>query len=370
VDANQANQLADAQLAELTAARAAVLAQVAKLGEYGGPTLRPTSLNTQQRMREPHADLANKLDARAQAGLSAEGEDFPRRSAAIRGSVPAGLLALVGAILLVLAVAGAVFTAGAAHVLILTIVGVIALAGGVGTAIPLAVYASKDPLRLTAADRHHLHETKRWQSRQGWIGPQSGSEERRLVIVARDLVERIVSSPAWVSGHLSAHRTQLNLAAELDQIDEQAFGLAVLRAQLRAGPSIPGDQRVAAAEEGWRRLVDRVAGLWIYADRLTGVQQELARQAAEYDAAFADGQVARLVAGSVRDELAADSLRSLSDELSTPVKPHDTELNNPGLNNPGLNNPGPDNPGSNNAESSAGPGTETGPAPRNGSGPV
>jgi hypothetical protein len=324
VDVNRANEQANQELA---AARAGVLAQVAKLGEYGGPTLRPTSLNTQQRMREPQAELANKLDARAQAGLAAEGADYPRKGAALRGAVPAGLSALLGAILLVVSVASAAVTGGSAQVLILTIVGLVALAGGIGAGIPLAVYASKDPLRLTSADRHNLHETKRWQSRQGWIGPQSGSAERRLVIVARDLVERIVASPAWVSGQLNTHRTQLDLAEELDQIDEQAFGLAVLRAQLRAGLPVPGDQRAVAAEQGWQLLVDRVAGLWIYADRLSQVQQELARQAAEYDAAFADGQVARLVAGSVRDELAADTLRSLSDELRKPSYPNGTELN-------------------------------------------
>ncbi|HEY4458165.1 MAG TPA: hypothetical protein VGN81_27875, partial [Pseudonocardiaceae bacterium] len=54
----------------------------------------------------------------------------------------------------------------------------------------------------------------------------------------------------------------------------------------------------------------------VYADRLAGMQQRLARQAAEYEATYADGTVAKLVAGAVRDELAADTLRSLSDELN------------------------------------------------------
>ncbi len=329
MDANQANQFNagrfnadrfdEAVDAELAAARLRVLSQVSKLGEYGGPTLRPTSLNTQQRMREPYAELAAKLDARARAGCSAEGEDHPRRAAAIRGAVPAGLLAVLGAVLLVVSVAGAAVTGGG-QVLILTILGLIALVGGIGTAVPLAVYASRDPLRLTSADRHGLHEAKRWESRQGWIGPQSGSPQRRLVIIARDLVERIVASPAWVSGHLDAHRTQLDLVRELDQIDEQAFGLAMLRAQLAAGQPVPGDPRAVAADAGWQRLVDRVAGLAIYADRLARTGLELDRQAAEYDAAFADGQVAGLVAGSVRDELAADTLRSLSAELSAPAE--------------------------------------------------
>ena len=306
---------AAAEAAELSAARAWVLAQVDKLGQYGGPGLRPTSLNSQQRLCDPPTELANKLDARAAAGFSPEGLDYPRRSPAIRGGVFAGLMVLLGGLLVLvdgidLALGGGVIS------LILTVIGLVALAGGVGGAIPISLYANRDPLRLTHDERHALHQTKRWQSRQNWIGPMSGSIERRLVIVARDLVERIVSSPAWVSGHLAEHRTRLNLGAELDQIDEQAFGLAALRAQVTSGVRVPGDQRAVALEQGWQRLVDRVAGLAVYAERLTDVQQRLARQSAEYEAAYADGTVARLVAGSVRDELAADALRSLSDELN------------------------------------------------------
>jgi hypothetical protein len=304
-----------AEAAELDAARAWVLAQVEKLGQYGGPGLRPTSLNSQQRLCEPPTELANKLDARAAAGFSPEGLDYPRRSPAMRGGVFAGLMVLLGGLLVLvdgidLAVGGGLIS------LILTIAGLVVLVGGIGAAIPISLYANRDPLRLTHEERHALHQTKRWQSRQNWIGPLSGSIERRLVIVARDVVERIVSSPAWTSGQLAEHRTRLNLGAELDQIDEQAIGLAILRAQIAAGVQVAGDQRAVAIEQGWHRLVDRVAGLAVYADRLIGVQQRLARQAAEYEATYAEGTVAKLVAGAVRDELAADTLRSLSDELN------------------------------------------------------
>lgn len=303
-----------AEAAELDAARAWVLTQVEKLGQYGGPGLRPTSLNSQQRLSEPPTGLANKLDARVAAGFSAEGLDYPRRSPAMRGGVLAGLLVFLGGLLVLidgidLAVGGGLIP------LILTIVGLVVLVGGVGSAIPISLYANRDPLRLTHEERHALHQTKRWQSRQNWIGPLSGSVERRLVIVARDVVERIVSSPAWISGQLAEHRTRLNLGAELDQIDEQAFGLAALRAQLAAGVRVTGDQRVVAVEQGWQHLLDRVASLAVYADRLVNVQQRLAREAAEHEANHADGTVAKLVAGAVRDELAADTLRSLSDEL-------------------------------------------------------
>ncbi|HJP75928.1 MAG TPA: hypothetical protein VJ914_16795 [Pseudonocardiaceae bacterium] len=301
--------------AELAAARTWVLAQVEKLGQYGGPSLRPSSLNSSERLAEPPPEIAGKIDARQRAGFSAEGLDYPRRSAAARGGVLAGLLSLLG-LILVLVDGISLALGGGIVALIMTIAGLVALASGAGFGISVSLYANRDPLRLTHDERHALHETKRWQTRQNWIGPLSGSVERRLVIVARDVIERIVASPAWASGHLAAHRTRLNLGAELDQIDEQAFGLATLRAQLAAGVQIAGDQRAVAAEHGWQRLVDRVAGLAVYAQRLDGVQQRLAREAAEYEAAYADGTVARLVAGTVRDELAADTLRSLSEELS------------------------------------------------------
>jgi hypothetical protein len=301
--------------AELATARTWVLAQVEKLGQYGGPGLRPASLNSSQRLAEPPPEIAEKIQARQHAGLSADGLDYPRRSAAARGGVLAGLTSLLG-LILVLVDGVSLALGGGVIALIMMIAGLAALAFGVGSGIWISLYANRDPLRLTHDERHALHETKRWQSRQNWIGPLSGSIERRLVIVARDLVERIVASPAWASGQLAAHRTRLNLGAELDQIDEQAFGLATLRGQLAAGVPIPGDQRAVAAEQGWQRLVDRVAGLAVYAQRLDGMQHRLARQAAEYEAAYADGTVARLVAGTVRDELAADTLRSLSEELS------------------------------------------------------
>ncbi len=250
------------------------------------------------------------------AGSTPEGLDYPRKQAAVRGGVLSGLVALLGTILL--AVDGvSLALGGGLAALIMMIVGLAGLVFGVASAIPISMYANRDPLRLTHEDRHALHQTKRWQSRENWIGPLSGSVERRLVIVARDLVERIVASPAWSSGHLAAHRSQLNLAYELDQIDEQAMGLATLRAQLASGVRIPGDQRAAAIEQGCT-AVDRVAGLAVYAERLDGIQLKLAREAAENEAAYADGTVAKLVAGAVRDELASDTLRSLSDELSPP----------------------------------------------------
>ena len=111
-----------AEAAELDAARAWVLAQVDKLGQYGGPGLRPTSLNSQQRLCEPPTELANKLDARVAAGFSAEGLDYPRRSPAMRGGVFAGLMVLLGGLLVLvdgidLAVGGGLISQiGRAHV--------------------------------------------------------------------------------------------------------------------------------------------------------------------------------------------------------------------------------------------------------------
>jgi hypothetical protein len=58
-----------------------------------------------------------------------------------------------------------------------------------------------------------------------------------------------------------------------------------------------------------------VAALSLYAERLRDLTSELERRAVEERAALADEQAATLVAGSVRDELAADHVRALTEDL-------------------------------------------------------
>jgi hypothetical protein len=141
------------------------------------------------------------------------------------------------------------------------------------------------PARLNA-----LSANRYWQSRQNWIGPLSTSWERKLTIVARDIVGRIASSAAWQL------EPRLDLVAELDQIDEQAHRLAA-----RADT----DDVVI---HGRGALADRVAALFVYADEL---DRHARRAAADTDEADSV-----LLAGAARDELAAEHVRALTEELA------------------------------------------------------
>jgi hypothetical protein len=289
--------------ADLARAREEVLASVARLAGNGGLSLRPATLAAEQPLRRPPAELAGKLDARSDAGLDTD-DGYPRRVAAMRAAVPAATVAGLG----VLVLAGVAVTVAltSAHLAILAVVALVVLVAGGAAVGSLALYASRDRLRLGQDDRRALQEARTWQSRQSWIGPAAESRERRLVFVAVDIVAGIVGSEAWASRYLDEHRIRLDLASELDEIDEQAHRLARVRAES------PGAEAVS---QGWDAVVDRVAALSLYAERLRDLTSELERRAVEERAALADEQAATLVAGSVRDELAADHVRALTEDL-------------------------------------------------------
>ncbi|HEX5118160.1 MAG TPA: hypothetical protein VFW65_23505 [Pseudonocardiaceae bacterium] len=140
-----------------------------------------------------------------------------------------------------------------------------------------------------------------WRSQPGWLGPLSQTEERALVFVAVDVVQRVATSPAWLA--LDDHRVRLDPATELAEIDLRAYELAVLRRQL-------GDRRDAVLGDSWTALVDRVAALVIYAERLRELETEPTAE-------LADEHVARLMAGAAGDELAAGHVHDLAGELPT-----------------------------------------------------
>jgi hypothetical protein len=169
--------------------------------------------------------------------------------------------------------------------------------------------------RLSTIEREAWSDARRWVSMRQWLGPLAQTSERALVFVAVDVVGGIVASAAWESQHLDDHRIRLDLMTELHEIDEQAYRLAELRDQ--AGPAVE-DRHGPVLTQGWDALVDRVAALSLYADRLAALESRLAQQAAGERAALADGPAAVLVAGAVRDELATDHLRALADDLGQP----------------------------------------------------
>jgi hypothetical protein len=254
-------------------AREAVLVAVDRLGEHGGLSLRPATL---------HTEAAYEPGTR--------GDPVPGQLARIL--VPAGLLALVGMLVLAGVVTAVAFTVGVWLAVAVALVGMIAV-GGVGAFVVLRMSRRS----LVAAPALGVA----WQSTQQWLGPLAQTRERRLVFVAMDTVARIAGSEAWSSPDLDEHRIRLNLLAELDDIDAQAYRLAELG-------SHSGNQHAEVVDQGWDALVDRVSALSAYADRLAALETEPA-------AAPIDAAANQLLAGSARDELASDHVRGLTRDL-------------------------------------------------------
>jgi hypothetical protein len=95
-----------------------------------------------------------------------------------------------------------------------------------------------------------------WDSKQPWTGPLATATERDLVAAAAQVAERIARNPGRRTG--TPGEQQLDVAAELDQIDEQAYRIAVAKQQTGASDPI--------LDQAWQALVDRVAALDAYAD--------------------------------------------------------------------------------------------------------
>lgn len=167
-----------------------------------------------------------------------------------------------------------------------------------------------------------------WQSSQPWLGPLAAGPERRLVGLACQAVARIVEAPAWRTPALDDHRLTLDLVAELNQIDAQAYGLAVARlagaGQTNPAPSPPSTTAYPAE---WASLLDHVAALDDYARAVTATEGvgplELSTATGAASASLAgteapglaDLQERRLAAGSVQDEFSTAQLRRLTAEL-------------------------------------------------------
>ncbi len=226
--------------------RAALLAE---LSTSAAPSLRPASLVSAGPLRPLPVALLAKLEIRQRAGYDAAGPDHPRRERWLQAFyAEVGLAVLASMGLLVLALIGGHSAATA-------------VAGGVlaGSAVTAAVTwrsVQADPLRIGREERRALTAAGFWQSHQPWTAALNAGAERALLGVAVQTAAEIAGSPAWRSGYLDGHRLQLDLADELDAIDEQTFWIA--QARHSGGP----DADVRAGFDG---AVDRVLALREYA---------------------------------------------------------------------------------------------------------
>lgn len=269
---------------DLTHERAQVLAIIA-----GSPMAKPPHVEAATPLRplvpELEAKLANRADPAA-----------PPADVRRRVVVPSALLAGLDAI-------GVVVALATGHVVLAVVAAVLLVP--LATLAVLGARAGQDPTRLTVGDRRAIAAASRWQSRQSWTGPVASGRERGLVIAAAQAAQRIAGSPAWRSGRLDEQRVRLDLAAELDQIDEQAHRIATARAG--TGPVGPGID--PAADAAWDAAVDRVAALTAYANELDGYAQRRREELARQGDPVRDTD---LLAGSARDELAFEHLLALT----------------------------------------------------------
>jgi hypothetical protein len=171
--------------------------------------------------------------------------------------------------------------------------------------VPLAVLAllgRRYGNRLTVADRARIMVASRWRSHQNWDGPLGLGRERGLVLAAVAAAARIAATPGWRSGRLDEQRVRLDLATELDQIDDQAHRIAVARVTATGDP--------AAEEAAWTAALDRVAALTAYADELDGSAQR--RREAVAAAGGDPVQDGQLLAGATLDRFALEHLLALT----------------------------------------------------------
>jgi hypothetical protein len=262
------------------------LAEIARLAEHGGLSMRPAELPAGLPLGPPTEALPHEPGTQGNLDIGADA----RRLARIL--VPGALLALVGMLVLAGVVTAVALAAGVLLAIMVAIVGLLGL-GGTGMVVAW---------RLSRRSLSRKEISASWQSRQSWLGPLAQSQERRLVFVAVDTVARIAHSDAWASDYTDDHRIRLDLITELDEIDEQAYQLAELRQRLGEQPD---EHHAAAVDQSWNALVDRVTALSAYADRLAALASERAVRAD-------DDAAARLIAGTVRDELATEQLRDLT----------------------------------------------------------
>jgi hypothetical protein len=280
---------------DLTMARADVMALIA-----GSPmSMRPPTVQAAAPLRALPAAIEAKLASRASAGLTPQGTEHPRGRVWQRVVLPSGTLAALDAV-------GVVVGAADGHYVLAIIAGVLFVPLGAIAAFG-ARFASSDPLRLSTRDRRAINDASRWHSKQVWTGPLSSGSERGLVIAAAAAAERIARSPTWRSGRLDEQRVRLDLAAELDQIDEQAHRIGSARHLGGAAPSTtPGTTPVIDA--AWEATLNRVAALTAYAGQLDGYDERRRAALARQGDPLRDSD---LMAGSVRDELASDELAAL-----------------------------------------------------------
>jgi hypothetical protein len=178
-------------------------------------------------------------------------------------------------------------------------------------------------LCLTWADDGKLKKARMWKSDHEWGADQS--DAYRLVFYTVKVVERILASNSWNSKVLDGHRIRLNLAEEIRQIDEHAYGLHKVIVQMGRRPtgSTPGalraqrayDDHVILLQPVWQKLLGRVKALEEYANHLAALDESLTHLASLDQLEGVEDEIADLLTAAVADEFATDRTKALNVEI-------------------------------------------------------
>jgi hypothetical protein len=244
------------------------------------PTWLAPQLSTPQLLRPPEPDLARILNARVQRGYTPEGFDSPRGKLWVAGVLPSSAGTVIAAIT-------ALVSSGVTE----TVATALTVAFAV-TAASLVGFIRGDRLRLRTAQRRRLNENRTWHSHQPWHHVPTDGVARLLISRAQQAVGQIVTSPAWATAEFDDHRARLDLAAELDEIDAQAFNLA----------------RLTPPPVELTTLTARVDALCAYAAAVS-------TQPGDATTAPDPQSRSAAVVGGVRDEYATDHLRALTEDV-------------------------------------------------------
>ena len=225
--------------AGLQRAREQLLARTAPAG--GIPELRAAAP-----LRQVSPAVQARMVARAAAGIAPLGRDYPRQALWRRAIVPLGVVAVLDAVGIGIAFGSGHPTLGIGAVVVFVLVAAL-VASGTRSAL-------QDPLRFGAAQQREIAASCSWSSRSDWSSVPAASPERGLVAAAAAAAQRIVASPTLAAAALGEQRGRLDLAAELDEMDTQAFQVA--RTGTAAAPS---------ADRERSAVLTRVAALHCYA---------------------------------------------------------------------------------------------------------
>lgn len=176
--------------------------------------------------------------------------------------------------------------------------------------------------RLTARQRDEL---RRAYSSLHWPLREEGPEIR-LVVVAENVVARIISDPSWTHPMLDGHRSVLGFTMELHMIASAAHELLRLRSNTPPLPIDDGTDQLGRARAEWDRrhvvaaqaeaaLVDRVAALRAYEQALTPIGTVLHNLRAVTELAAGGGDVDRVFRQIIGSDYAAGHTTAMRDDI-------------------------------------------------------